>query len=213
MHGVVAPPEATTDVIPTLPLREMGNLGIRYLVVHSDAPYFVLDNLTKWNVELLAKVQRERVFRVPPPDEAALVADDNWWDSEESDTQRWRWSQATSRLILLSDRAKIVRIAMTMSSDRAREGRWTLNGTPLFRITAPAQPAMLTRIVSLPIRAGVNYLDVQSETTTDSFGRAVGIAFTRLEIVGSSHVYGADPVIPPATELDTVFCQEKADPS
>lgn len=206
MHGIVVPPDATADVIPTLPLREMGNLGVRYLVVHSDAPYFVLDNLTKWNVPLLAKVQRERVFRVPPPDEAALVADNNWWDSEDNGTQRWRWSQAESRLILLSDRAKIVRISMTMSSSVEREGSWSLNGVPLFRISVPAQPAMLTRVVSFPIRAGVNYLDLSSPTTTDAFGRAVGIAFTRLEVSGSSEVIGAVPVHPPATERDTVFC-------
>ncbi len=31
MHGIVVPPDATADVIPTLPLREMGNLGVRYL--------------------------------------------------------------------------------------------------------------------------------------------------------------------------------------
>ena len=206
MHGIVAPPTATVDVIPSFPLRELGNLGVRYLVVHNDAPYFVLANLIAWEVPLLAKVERERVFRVPVPAEASLVADENWWDSEDNGTQRWRWSQAESRLIILSDRPKIVRIAMTMSSIVPMTARWQLNGTAVFQQEVPAQPLMTSRVMSVPIVAGVNYLDVQSATTTDVHGRAVGIAFTRLEIVGSSEVVGGEPMVIPATDRDTPLC-------
>jgi hypothetical protein len=206
MHGVVAPPKETVDVIPSHPLREMGNIGVRYLVVHPDAPYFVLANLIAWEVPLLAKVERERVFRVPVPTEASLVADKNWWDSEDNGTQRWRWSQAESRLIILSERPKIVRIAMTMSSIAPVSAQWRLNGTDVFAQDVPAQPQMASRVVSLPIVAGVNYLDVRSATTTDVHGRAVGIAFTRLEIVGSSEVFGGEPMVIPATDRDTPLC-------
>ena len=206
MHGVVSPPQETIDVIPSHPLREMGNIGVRYLVVHSDAPYFVLANLIAWEVPLLAKVERERVFRVPVPTEASLVAAKNWWDSEDNGTQRWRWSQAESRLIILSERPKVVRIAMTMSSIAPVTAQWRLNGTDVFAHDVPAQPQMMSRVVSLPIVAGVNYLDVRSATTTDEYGRAVGIAFTRLEIVGSSEVLGGEPMVIPATDRDTPLC-------
>jgi hypothetical protein len=206
MHGVVAPPKETIDVIPSHPLREMGNIGVRYLIVHPDAPFFVLANLIAWEVPLLAKVERERVFRVPVPTEASLVAAKNWWDSEDNGTQRWRWSQAESRLIILSERPKIVRIAMTMSSIAPVTAQWRLNGNDVFAQDVPAQPQMTSRVVSLPIVAGVNYLDVRSATTTDVHGRAVGIAFTRLEIVGSSEVLGGVPMIIPATDRDTPLC-------
>jgi hypothetical protein len=206
MHGVVAPPKETIDVIPSHPLREMGNIGVRYLIVHHDAPNFVLANLIAWEVPLLAKVERERIFRVPVPTEASLVAAKNWWDSEDNGTQRWRWSQAESRLIILSERPKIVRIAMTMSSIAPVTAQWRLNGSDVFAQDVPAQPQMTSRVVSLPIVAGVNYLDVRSATTTDVHGRAVGIAFTRLEIVGSSEVLGGVPMIIPATDRDTPLC-------
>ncbi|MFN7471857.1 MAG: hypothetical protein ACK5S9_09435 [Roseiflexaceae bacterium] len=206
MHGIVAPPKATVDVIPSHPMREMGNLGVRYLIVHHDAPNFVLANLIAWEVPLLAKVERERVFRVPAPTEASLVAAKNWWDSEDNGTQRWRWSQAESRLIILSERPKIVRIAMTMSSIAPVTAQWRLNGTDVFAHDVPAQPQMLSRVVSLPIAAGVNYLDVRSATTTDEYGRAVGIAFTQLEIVGSSEVSGGVTMVIPATDRDTPLC-------
>ncbi len=206
MHGVVAPPKETIDVIPSHPLREMGNIGVRYLIVHPDAPFFVLANLIAWEVPLLAKVERERIFRVPVPTEASLVAAKNWWDSEDNGTQRWRWSQAESRLIILSERPKIVRIAMTMSSIAPVTAQWRLNGSDVFVQDVPAQPQMTSRVVSLPIVAGVNHLDVRSATTTDVHGRAVGIAFTRLEIVGSSEVLGGVPMIIPATDRDTPLC-------
>ena len=206
IHGVATAPSAIMDVIPTFPLREMGNLGVSYLVVHSDAPYYVLDNLTKWNVPLVAKVQGERVFRIPPPDEAALVADNNWWEGEYNDSTRWRWSKAESRLIILSNRAKIIRIAMTMSSMSAVTAHWRLNGVDFYTSDIPAQPHTISQIVSLPIVAGVNYLDVRSPTTTVD-GREVGVAFTRLEIVGSSALVGSEPIAVLKTDQDTPLCQ------
>jgi hypothetical protein len=206
IHGVATPPSTTIDVIPTFPLREMGNLGVRYLVVHSDAPNYVLDNLTKWNVPLLAKVQDERVFHIPPPDEAALVADSTWWEGEYNESKRWRWSKAESRLIILSNHAKIIRIAMTMSSMTAVTAQWRLNGVDFYTSDVPAQPQMVSRIVSLPIVAGVNYLDVRSPTTV-VYDRALGVAFTKLEIVGSSTLVGSEPMAVPATDQNTPLCQ------
>jgi hypothetical protein len=95
---------------------------------------------------------------------------------------------------------------MTMSSIAPVTAQWRLNGTDVFAQDVPAQPQMTSRVVSLPIVAGVNYLDVRSATTTDVHGRAVGIAFTRLEIVGSSEVLGGVPMIIPATDRDTPLC-------
>ena len=94
-----------------------------------------------------------------------------------------------------------------MSSIDAITAHWRLNGTDVYATVVPAQPQMLSRIVSLPIGAGVNYLDVRSPTTTDPHGRAVGVAFTRLEIVGSNPVAGSVPAAVPATDQDTPLCR------
>lgn len=205
--GLATPPPLYADVIPTDPIRELGNLGVRFLVVHPDAPGYVTATLEGVTPQLLGRYGRDRLYAVPEPTEASLVAATDWWESEAAGDTRWRWSQAQSRLVVTSDRARVVRIAMTYSSMRGRTAHWLLNGVPVATMAVPAQPAMTSRVLSLRIRAGVNDLVLHSDTDIDPFGRAVGVAFTRLEVVGSTVEAAGERLAIPATETDTVFCR------
>ena len=76
-----------------------------------------------------------------------------------------------------------------------------VNGRASFALQVPPLPATVDRVVTIPVRAGLNQV-VFATTTRPDYGREIGVLFARLELRDSSAVIGGRtiPAVPQYTE-------------
>lgn len=199
LRTLLRPADPYSDVIPVHVVSELAQLGVRYVILTADAPPEHAISLRAGGAEIQGRVDGDEIWRIPPDTTPALLPGPGWWEPEQSGALRWRWSTATSEIWVVSQHDAFIQVAATMSrSDGARAMTMTVNGRDFGEVLVPQMPAMLDRTWRVPVQAGLNRIIFRTETTTDVAGRAIGVSFTRLELVGSSIVPGGTqlPVAP-----------------
>lgn len=206
LRGVMRAPSTAEDVIPVLPIDERANLGVRFVVIKSDTPPYSRGALQAGGAQLVWHNQSEEVWKIPAVTRPALLPGAGWNDPEQDETsqwrwKKWRWSGAKSEIVILSQSDAVVRVALSVGGFANAPVQVFVNGHASFALQVPQLPATVDRVVTIPVRAGLNQV-VFATTTRPDYGREIGVLFARLELRDSSAIIGGRtiPAVPQYTE-------------
>lgn len=192
MRHILTSPSRAEDVIPVLPMDELANLGVRFVVLKNTAQPFVRQTMQTGGAIMIWQDATEAVWKIPAATRPALVPGAGWGAPEQGTSsagrvELWRWSGAQSEILILSQQDSVVRVAVSVSGIKKTTMRVILDGTWAFDVDVPPQPSVNNRVLVVPVHAGINQLVFTTTPTYDN-GRDIGVAFTRLELSGNTPI-------------------------
>jgi hypothetical protein len=211
LYGIATPIPPMHDVLAHDTVQELGNLGVRYLLVQNDTPPNIAHYIANLGLPLRTQNQQSRLYDVPEPTAVTLAPGAGWWAPEATATNAWRWSKGHAELLLISQTPTLVTIAFTVGANQSTPTTWNLNGASIYTPTVPPSPYFLQRHIQIRLHAGVNLLRIDAPTTQIDPNtpqmRDVALTFVELRIVRTTPIIGMQQPIPlPPTLPYRYFC-------
>ena len=211
LYGIATPMPAMRDVLAHDTVQELGNLGVRYLLVNNDTAPEIARYIANLGLPIRTQNQQSRLYDVPEPTAVTLAPGAGWWPPEATSTDAWRWSKGNAELLLISRTPTLVTIAFIVGARQATPTTWNLNGTSFYTPTVPPMPNVLQRHIQIRLHAGVNLLridapTIQIDSNTPQM-RDVALIFAELRIVNTTPIIGMQqPLAIPPTLPYRYFC-------
>lgn len=193
----IAPELAALRVLPQDGFRMLQNIGVGTIIARDPETAASLQSRAAAGLTRIAIADAATVYTLAPATLPVALAGSGWWEPEGTGTTQWRWTQDEAEVVLVSNQARRISLAVAVSALTEIVSTWSLDGRTIARISVPAQPAALERVLTLVIPAGRSVLRLDAPATTDSHGRPVALAFTTFAVRGAQPITeGARVTVP-----------------